>query len=222
MCKRASQMPQSSMVTTQPAPHPAKPSAPPTSTPPLLPSTNTKTKAITYPQPLHSIDEVHQLLLKIMEDMGNPKSSLHEMTLITPNLPSLLEKPNQNCSRISPIILPHTRTRTTTAPTPSMTRSNDNPHSTFPDCCMARLTYTQQQPLPLPPQHPTKRYPTLSLTHHQSHQLPQTLMLIQHKTPDTLLIPLNDSYTLPHHLTRAANLSKSAQHSSIGARHMTR
>jgi len=51
------------------------------------------------------------------------------MTLITANLPSLLEKPNQNCSRISLIILPHTGTRTTTAPTRIMTRTAGNPHS---------------------------------------------------------------------------------------------
>jgi len=135
---------------------------PPTSTPPLLPSTNTETKAITYPQPLHSIDEVCQLLLKIMEDMGNLKSSLCEMTLITPNLPSLLEKPNQNCSRISPIILPHTRTRTTTAPNPSMTRNNDNPHSN-----LSRLLHDQNHiyPTAAPASTPSTPHQTIPNTH---------------------------------------------------------
>jgi len=102
---------------------------PPTSIPSLLPSTNTKTKAITCPQPPHSIDEVHQLLLNLMENMENFKSSLCKMTLITTNLPSLLEKPNQNCSCISLIVLSHTGTRTITAPTPNTTRTANNPHS---------------------------------------------------------------------------------------------
>jgi len=129
MCKCTSQMQQSFMVTPPTCTTPCQTLHPLTSILSLLPSTNTDTKDITCPQPPHSIDEVHQLLLNLMENMENFKSSLCKMTLITTNLPSLLEKPNQNCSHISPIILPHTGTRTTSTPTPSMTRTTNNPHS---------------------------------------------------------------------------------------------